>query len=630
MTEPTADGTAAFDPLAAQAESTLLGPASVPIPSDELEPGDRIDDFDLLLELGHGSFARVFLARQLSMQRLVAVKVSADHGTEPQTLARLEHEYIVRVYDQRVLPEQGLKFLYMQYLPGGTLAAVLQRVRDTAPGQRTGRLLLDAVDAALEDKGEIRTSGARVRDEIAALTWPETVAWLGRRLAEALDYAESRGVLHRDIKPANVLLSADGVPKLADFNISFSGHVAGSSPVTYFGGSLAYMSPEHLEASDPALPGTVDDLDTRSDIYALGVMLWELLTGRRPFPRIEATDQRASVEQSLAARRRPIEPEFLDDLPADCPASLRRVLLTCLEPRRNDRWANGSELARQFELCLDPRARDLVDAPPHSRRPTGPLWPLPIIAIAIGLPAVVAVGYNYYYNRTLIVSKLTPQAQRSFDYVAAVLYPLAIVLGSLLILYTARRIVLVPIGLRIGWNFTDETLTRTRIDALRFGDRVVGIAFTFWGVSGLIFPVMLNLIAGGVPRGTYAHFLLSLIVCGAIAVAYPYFALTWYVVRCLYPVFLVHGQSDTADVDHLRRLAARTGFYLTVAAAVPLAGVTGITFLPGSQIESVVWAVRILCLGGIVGFVLTYLLYRVIQKDLQALERVADAEARIE
>ncbi|MFD4353144.1 protein kinase [Nocardia sp. NPDC058518] len=611
-------------------ESTLMERPSVPIAGEELEPGDRIDDFDLVLELGHGTFARVFLARQRSMQRLVAVKVSADHGTEPQTLAQLEHEYIVRVYDQRLLPDRVLKLMYMQYLPGGTLESVLKRVRETAPEQRGGRLLLDAVDEALAEKGEMRTSSVGVRDEIAALSWPETVAWLGRRLAEALDYAERRGVLHRDVKPANILLSADGVPKLADFNISFSDHLAGSSPVTYFGGSLAYMSPEHLEASHPALPGTVGDLDTRSDIYALGVVLWELLTGRRPFARIEAKDSQEYVEQLLEVRRRPIAREFLDDLPADCPASLRRVLLTCLSPQRKDRWAHGAELAQQFELCLDSRARDLVDAPQRSRRPTGPLWPIPIIAIAIGVPNVVAAGYNYYYNRTLIVSKLTPEAQQSFNYVAGVLYPLAIAVATILILYISRRLILVLVGLRFGWTFLDETLTRARIDALRLGNRVAWIAFGFWVLGGVVFPVLLNLIAGGVPRGTYAHFLLSVIVCGAIAVAYPYFAITWYVVRCLYPIFLVRGRSDTADVDHLRRLAGRTGFYLTVAAAIPLVGVTGITFLPGTEIESVVWAVRILGVGGIVGFVLVYLLFDVIEKDLQALERVASIQVTIQ
>ncbi|AHH18347.1 putative serine/threonine protein kinase [Nocardia nova SH22a] len=625
MARPEGDATAAFDPTVHTEPQPIGERPDAPEPGDGVQPGVRIDDFDLLLELGHGAFAKVFLARQRSMQRLVAVKISADHGIEPQTLAQLDHESIVRVYDQRVLPDRGLKLLYMQYVPGGTLSSVLQRVRATPPQRRTGQLLLDAVDQALEDKGEIPTSGLRARDEVAALSWPETVAWLGRRLAEALAYAERRGVLHRDIKPANVLLSADGAPKLADFNISFSDHVAGSSPATYFGGSLAYMSPEHLEASHPHLPGTIDDLDTRSDIYALGVMLWELLTGQRPFPRIEAADSQDSIEQLLELRRRPIAPRFLDDLPPDCPPSLRRVLLTCLEPDRADRWAGGAELAQQFELCLDPRARNLVDAPPHGHRLSGPLWPIPILAVAIAVPNIAAAWYNYYYNKTLIVAKLTPEVQQSFHDVAQVLYPLAIVVATALILYTARHLLRISVGLHRGRDYPDATLTRTRIDALHLGNRVAGIAFVFWFLGGVLFPVMLSLVAGGVPRGTYAHFLLSLVVCGAVALAYPYFAITWYVVRFLYPLFLAHGRSDAADVEHLRLLARRAGFFLTVAAAVPLVGVTGVTFLPAADIESIVWAVRILCVGGIVGFVLAYLLYGVIEKDLQALERVAAA-----
>ena len=191
------------------------------------------------------------------MQRLVAVKISADHGTEPHTLAHLDHDYIVRVFDQRRVAQgpvntaNTVKLMYMQYVPGGTLRGVLRRVRDTEPALRNGRLLLSAVDGELLDRGGIRPAESRTRADIAALSWPETVAWLGRRLADALDYADRRGVLHRDLKPANVLLTADGAPKLADFNISYAHHVPGANPVAYFGGSLAYMSPEQLEAARP-------------------------------------------------------------------------------------------------------------------------------------------------------------------------------------------------------------------------------------------------------------------------------------------------------------------------------------------------------------------------------------------
>src|SRR5574340_107017 len=275
---------------------------------DDVEVGQRVDDFDLLMGLGRGAFGRVFLARQRSMQRLVAVKISHDHGTEPQTLAQLDHDYIVRVFDQRLLKDLRLRLLYMQYLPGGTLLRVLQRVRETDEAERSGQLLLDVIDEVMQDKGEIRPSDSSVRAEIAQLTWPETVAWLGRRLADALDYAGRHGVLHRDIKPANVLLTSAGVPKLADFNISFSDTVSGASPLAYFGGSLAYMSPEQLAACHRGMPGTAADLDTRSDIYALGVMLWELVCGRRPFDDTDVeADSLPALEAMIDRRSRAVD-----------------------------------------------------------------------------------------------------------------------------------------------------------------------------------------------------------------------------------------------------------------------------------------------------------------------------------
>src|SRR5690606_14777208 len=464
-------------------------------PLDHIHVGRRVGDFDLLNGLGSGAFARVFLARQRSMQRLVAVKISADHGTEAQTLAQLDHDYIVRVFDQRLMDAQRgtgaaarrLRLLYMQYLPGGTLLGVLRRVRATPPAERNGELLLAAVDAAMEDKGEIRPTDSSVRAEIAALSWPETVAWLGRRLAEALEYASSHGVLHRDVKPANVLLTAEAVPKLADFNISFSRNVSGASPVAYFGGSLSYMSPEQLEACHPGRTRSAGDLDTRADIYSLGVLLWELLTGAKPFDDTTAGagDQGddTTLEAMLERRATGVDETALERLPPDCPAALRRVLLTCLDPDRARRWPNGATLAGQFDTCLDPRARDLVDPAPDSWRLRLRAWMVPVLLLALGVPNALASLYNIEHNHQLIVSRLSEEAQRNFVVITGIVNSVLFPVGIAVVLYMARYVLRVTRGLRKGKRYDPDTLRRARRDTLRLGDQAVIVAFTLWVVA---------------------------------------------------------------------------------------------------------------------------------------------------
>ncbi|WP_433524292.1 serine/threonine-protein kinase [Nocardia pseudovaccinii] len=599
---------------------------------DRIEIGQSIDDFDLLTGLGSGAFARVFLARQRSLQRLVAVKISADHGTEPQTLAQLDHDYIVRVFDQRLLGTDDardpamrrLRLLYMQFLPGGTLLGVLRWARATPPAERSGQLLLDAVDAAMEEKGEIRPTDSSVRAEIAGLSWPETVAWLGRRLAEALEYASAHGVLHRDVKPANILLTAEAVPKLADFNISFSRNVAGTSPVAYFGGSLAYMSPEQLEACHPGRERTAEDLDTRSDIYSLGVVLWELLTGAKPFDDSTAADHGddTALEGMLERRTVGVDDTALQRVPANCPAALQRVLLTCLESDRTRRWANGGVLAKQFDLCMDPRARDLVDPPPGSWRLKLRAWRLVIVSLAIGIPNILASAYNIQHNQHLIVDRLPEDAGRTFMIITTVVNGIFFPLGAALILYMSRRMLTVPHGLRRHRRYDAETLRLARADSLLFGDRAVWVVFSLWVLAGFTFPIALQLAAGDVPARAVVHFLTSIVVCGAIAMAYPFFLVCFFMVRCIYPIFLRHGEISTEDAVWLRGLDRRANGYLAVAASVPLLAVAGVTFLPPGDIPMVIAAVRVLCVGGIIAFIGSYLLFRALEADLRALERV--------
>ncbi|MFC4123499.1 serine/threonine-protein kinase [Nocardia rhizosphaerae] len=603
--------------------STLLGAPAAPAKLDDLDAGQRIDDFDLMTALGRGAFARVFLARQRSMQRLVAVKISHDKGAEPQTLAQLDHDYIVRVFDQRVLDGPALRLLYMQYVPGGTLLTVLERVRATPPEQRDGHLLLDVVDSVLADKGEIQPAESPVRAELAGLSWPETVAWLGRRLAQALDYAGGIGVLHRDVKPANVLLTAEGVPKLADFNISFSGSVSGDSPVAYFGGSLAYMSPEQLSVVHPDRPVAAADLDTRSDLFSLAVVLWELLTGRKPFADdLAMGGDRTAIDALLDRRAHSPADLPYADLPPDTPAALRRALVRALEPDPAKRWERGADMAQQLQVCLDTRARDLVDPPPGSARLRARSWIHPIMALAIAVPNVLAILYSYNHNRTLIFGKLDVDAQRTYDRVALACYGAGFVIGAIVTVALVMHLWFIMHGLRTGRVYDARALARARSDTLQLAGRTVLTCFVLWVIAGIAVPVSVQLSGSNLSAEASAHFFLTQIVCGAIAMAYPYFLVSFYAVRCLYPAFLPLGGLGPEDSAQLRALDRRSTYFLTIAAAVPLLGAAGVTFIPSADIASVIVPLRVLCFGGALAFVGVYWLFRMLERDLAALERI--------
>ena len=644
MTDPTANYPAELTHTQAAADTadetsistgTLESAFAITSPSarlTQIEVGQRLDDFDLLVELGSGVFARVFLARQRSLQRLVAVKISANRGTEPQTLAQLDHDYIVRVFDQRILRDRDWLLLYMQYLPGGTLLNLVQAIRRAGRPPDSGQALLDAIDNALESRGEIRPTESSTRTELAALSWPETVAWLGKRLADALHYATSRGVLHRDIKLANVLLAPDGTPKLADFNISFARNVSGASPFADFGGSLSYMSTEQLMACRPGHTQDAANLDTRSDIYSLAVVLWELLTGLKPFDDSAAQAARArsggsisdttALELMLTTRAQGISSAALAALPTNCPAALRRVLLKALSADRDQRWASGAELAEQLQLCLDPQARDLVDPPARSWRLRLRPFFLPIASLAVLIPNLLASAYNIHHNQLLIISQLSEQAQGRFMLVTTLVNLVFFPLGFAVVVYWCRYVILVPRRLRRGPAPPAETLARARHDCLVAGDRVVLVGFGLWLLAGLMFPLTMQFAVGGIPGRSAIHFFGSLTVCGAIAIAYPFFLLTFYMVRSVYPELVAHGQTSPRESEQLRALSRRLSRYLAIAASVPLLGIVAVSFLTAPEIAQVIVAIRVLCIGGIAGFVLVYWLSRQIESDIQALERV--------
>ncbi|MFN0053510.1 MAG: serine/threonine-protein kinase [Planctomycetales bacterium] len=599
--------------------STMLCGRSAGVPGANLSPGERIDDFELLARLGQGAFASVFLARQNSMQRLVALKISADRGDEPQTLAQLDHDQIVRVYDQRLLPERGVRLLYMQYLAGGTLQQVAELVRNTVEQERTGALLFAAIDQSLDSRGEPRPADAPLRERFEAASWAEVVCWIGARLARGLAYAHQQGILHRDIKPANVLLASDGSPKLADFNISFSSKLAGATPAAFFGGSLAYLSPEQLEACNPAHDREPASLDGRSDLYSLGVTLWELLTGSRPFGDEHiGTDWSTALADMAARRRAGLSATQLEAAAKRWSSGLEQVLARCLDPDVERRFATGNELARSLELCLQPEAQRLLSQTGSRWRGFLRRWGIAAIVFAALAPNLLAALFNLAYNKREIINHLQsaePIFWRTQAIINSIAFPLGLGLAALL-----------------SWPVVRAAADRTRFDrlsgterekmrreCLRLGHYAALISLALWLAAAPAYPLAIHWGVGNVPGAVYVHFLASLSLCGLIAMAYPFFGVTFLAVCSFYPALVQPEAMTRDDRRSLKRLSRSCWIYLSLAAVVPMLAVA-ILVLVGSQAR---FALGLLAVCGVAGLGTAFLFFKSIQADLATLLVIA-------
>ena len=501
----------------------------------------------------------------------------------------------------------------------------MNTIRNSGPG----RWCSTSLTRLSRKKGEIRPSGSSLRKRLAKCSWPEAVAWLGARLARGLGYAHQLGVLHRDVKPANVLLTGEAEPKLADFNISFSEDVSGATPAAYFGGSLAYMSPEQLEAFHPLNAREAADLDHRADIYSLGVLLWEQLTAARPFTDENVPgDWYQTLDNMIADRSRGIRPDQMAALPDNCPATLRRVLCKAMSPQPEDRWQSAEEFARQLDISLDADARDLIDPPSASRHSWRLKWAAPILLLMFLIPNLPSAVFNYWYNRGAI-ERNAPQLMPSFTKVVKVVNPIVFPIGIGFGFWLALRIA--GSARRVAAKRGPPMLRphRRRVECLRVGEYAIMICLGLWTTSGLAYPIALHFMEGRLPDWVYVHFVVSLTICGLVAIAYPFFLVTSFSVRTLYPVFVREGQCDDSDVEELKRLSERVFWYLGVSAAVPLFALLGLMIdqivHPNNPVDFFVMI--FVCLGGLAGLYFSYILYRRLDRDLAALRRVVVAGA---
>lgn len=324
-------------------------PADFPLPSTS-EP-EEFAGFVLREQLGRGGMGVVYRAWQPGLQREVALKLVSSGrfaGTEEiqrlrleaEAAARLSHPGIVAVYEAGEC--DGQPWLAMQYVPGGTLS------------QHLGKS-------------------------------PAPLAWSARLVADvsrAVHYAHQHGVLHRDLKPGNVLLSADGRPLVADFGLAR--FMEQEENLTLTGrsvGSPAYMSPESFKG----------DASTARDVYALGVILYQLLTGQLPF---SASDPAALVRHCTED-----DPTPLRQLRRGLPRDLEVITLKCLEKQPGRRYASAAALADDLENWLSFRPIAARPSPPYLRMARW-MRRRPAHAAVLAAACLGASGYATYRHRT--------------------------------------------------------------------------------------------------------------------------------------------------------------------------------------------------------------------------------------
>jgi eukaryotic-like serine/threonine-protein kinase len=355
-------------------------------------PGEPYLQFNLIAEIGRGAFGRVFLATEPALgNRQVVVKVAPHGGEEADILGKLRHSNIVPVYSLRE-DENNLTAFCMPFLGYATLSDVLDRVFADSEGKASrperASIILEAV-AAANAKADLGHFPAP-DDFFHRASYVDGVVFLAAQLADALAYAHGRGICHRDLKPSNVLMTPDGRPLLLDFNLSVDQEFSTAK----IGGTVPFMAPEELAAiADQSQSSVRHRYDPRSDVFSLGVVIYELLTGKLPFgPIPEGHSLQETAKELYHLRKEGIHP--LRNYNNQVDNRLAHIVEQCLafEPDQRPETAQKLADALHKECSWGRRLRRWAGN--HPKLVGSMLAASMIVTVAVGLFFVVRPPYG--------------------------------------------------------------------------------------------------------------------------------------------------------------------------------------------------------------------------------------------
>lgn len=422
------------------------GPSPLELTTEKAEKLGFTD----LVQLGRGGFGSVYLAKQPDLgHRLVAIKYTALPSRESQVLAALHHPNIVPVLS--VHEHDGARVFCMPYHGRHTLADVLFHIDRTKSLPATGAGFLSTAAAPADPSSVAHPVAARPvpagdslaadedgedqwgyyesdRQRLSRLSYVDSVVMGMTRLADALAHAHTRRVIHLDIKPANILITDDGVFMILDFGLADHN---GLGPAGQTGGTIRYMAPEQLTQF---VSGLVKP-DVRMDLYALGVVFFELLTGRHPYAASMAADVpmhvRIAARHQLPPAVRPLNPAV--------PPAVEAIVLKLLQPDRTKRYQSAEHLVadltrHQQHLDLKYAGNPSLWERATKFRRRHPVFAVALMALTLGLIALAAIGIagkQAERAAELRAKTETAEAEDKADRLAAAMTGLRIDAGSL-------------------------------------------------------------------------------------------------------------------------------------------------------------------------------------------------------